>query len=403
MATETRYDNAPTFKVWRGYNAACGSVFKDRWSTFQPMSSYVTSYRGDVQYIQIGSKRRKVFHPFERWKIEFSPEKQTGYTCPEVPGCGSERLWGENFMVKNWLDKMPVYPNTTAVYYYGDCCPFVHRTGMINYGNEIRDFVIRDLYIKANAPTFDGAVFVAELDETLKEIHRIFKGAAAGLLRRGRKSHPIRNIILNPEDMWLWWRYFLMPAMMDAEDLMAALKGRTKIDRVQDGDRSDGYQELNGTGYYTGAMCMDQPCQWRSRYKYGAGGAIDMYSRFDPHPWGTSSWDVVRATWERIPWSFVFDWFVNVGDWLASLREIEIEYAQSYATYAIEAETKVSFPTWVMDHNEVTINTLLISRIINLEPPIHPLVDKNWQNVLRTLDLISLTVGTIKSVLKRRK
>lgn len=401
MAIDTRYNNSTPFTVWRGYNRPCGQVYKQRSSTFQDRYQSVTSYRGKPTYIEIGGKRRKSFHPFERFSRVYSPAKQTGYTCPQVSGCSVQRYWGENFMLQNWVSKTPTYPGTSSTYLYGDMCPFLSKSSMTAFGNEIREFVKRDLYIKANEPVFDGAVFLAELDETVKELYRIMKGAYYGVLRRGEKKKILKNIILNPEDMWLWYRYFLLPAMMDAEDLMQAIKGRVKIDRVQDGDRSNGYEELGGTSYYTGALCSDQPCVWQSKFKYGAGGAIDMYSRFDPNPWGTSSWDVLRATWERIPWSFVFDWFVNMGDWLASLREIEIDYAQSYATIAIEAETKVEFPTWVMDHNVVTIKTLLISREIDIEPPTLPLVDKKWGNITRYIDLISLTIGVLKRILKQ--
>lgn len=306
-------------------------------------------------------------------------------------------------MLQNWLSKMPTYPSTSATYYYGDVCPFVTKGSITNYGEELRDFVVRDLHIKANEPVFDGAVFIAELNETLVGLKDLMMGAYFGLLRRGEKKKILKNLILNPEDVWLWYRYFLLPAMMDAENIIQAVNGRVKIDRVQDGDRSDGWQDMSGTGYYTGALCKDQACQWQSRFKYGLGGAIDMYSRFDPNPFGTSSWDVVRAGWERIMFSFVFDWFINVGDWLASLREIEIEFAQSYATYAIEAQTKVSFPDWVMDTEEVTIDTLMISRIIDVEPPTHPLVDKEWNNLLRTIDSISLILGMLKGILRQQR
>jgi hypothetical protein len=145
------------------------------------------------------------------------------------------------------------------------------------------------------------------------------------------------------------------------------------------------------------------PCNWNAKYKYGLGGAIDMYKRFDPHPWGFSNWDVLRATWERIPWSFVFDWFVNVGDWLASLRDIEIDYAQSYATFAIEAEVEYDYPNWYDEGKKFTSKVFLMDRIVDLELPTVPLVDKRWANCLRIIDSISLLVGTLKRVLTRRK
>jgi hypothetical protein len=282
-------------------------------------------------------------------------------------------------------------------------CPFTKEGSLYNFGDELREFVVRDLYIKANAPDFEGAVFLAELEETVTELHNIFKSAVKGLTKTSTGLKTLRHVALHPEELWLWFRYFLMPAMMDAEDIARAVKGTARIDRVQDGDRSDGFQEMSGTSYYTGTLCTTYACEWRSKYKYGLGGAIDIYSRNDPSHWGFQNWDVLRATWERIPWSFVADWFVNFGDWLASLRDANVSYAQSYASFAIEAETTVSFPEWHADKDEVVIRSFLQNRIIDLEPPSLPLIDRRWRNLNRTIDLISLLTAIIRRSTTRRK
>jgi hypothetical protein len=135
----------------------------------------------------------------------------------------------------------------------------------------------------------------------------------------------------------------------------------------------------------------------------GCGGAIDIYSRYDPHEWGTSAQDIVAAAWERIPFSFVADWFINVGDWLASLRSLEIAYAQSYATYAIESRTFLQEGTDVYMDESPVLYSYLQERIVNLEPPPFPLIDKKWANCTRMIDLISLTIGMLKGILKRRR
>jgi hypothetical protein len=274
-------------------------------------------------------------------------------------------------------------------------------------GSHYRDFVIRDMYIKLNDPRFNVAVFLAELDETIVGIHGLFKGCLGSLFRTRIASKNIKHLILNPEELWLWWRYMLMPTMMDVEDLIAAFKRQVKIDRVQDGDRSDEPTTVDGTvtmhGHGRGYVDID--CNFESEYTYGCGGAMDIIMRYDPSPWGTSAWDVLMATWERIPFSFIFDWFINVGDWLASLRDIDYVLAQSYATYAIESKTKITsadpyhFPYGL----DLEVESFSMDRIVDVEPPTLPLVDKKWQNTLRTIDLISLSIGMLKSVLKRRK
>jgi hypothetical protein len=283
----------------------------------------------------------------------------------------------------------------------------MNETGMAVFGDELREFVTRDLFIKAKAPRFDGAVFFAELEETLTELRRIFLNAALALRKttgKSKKKSKLRHIVLHPEEMWLWFRYFLMPAMMDAENIIALTKGVSTIDRVQDGDRNKEPEQMSGVlEYYSGYYKEWHDAEWQSEYSYGIGGAIDIYKRFDPSPMGFTNWDVLRAVWERTPWSFVFDWFINVGDWLASLRTVQIDYAQSYATYAIQAETKWTYPDWLDDSAEWRCKIFLMDRIIDLNQPNTPLVDKRWLNCLRLIDSISLIVATLHRVVSRRK
>lgn len=387
-------------RCWRNYRTkTCTSLVPEAYHDEYRRVESVTSYRGKPMYVQVGGKRRKAFNPFTLWKYRQTPAIQLNWSCVNV------KKYAENFLKINMDTHSAVYGSTVSYpLWSGDICPFYKRESMQNYGAELRDFVVRDLFIKANEPVFDGAVFIAELNETLVELKRILLGAANGLRKTATLKKQIKHLALSPEELWLWFRYFLMPAMMDAENIIAAIKPRMKIDRVQDGDKSDGIQTMNGTGHLqlgTGPSPLN--IDWESTYRYGCGGAIDMYSRFDPNPYGTSNWDVLRATWERIPWSFVFDWFVNVGDWLSSLRSIEIDYAQSYATFAIEAETKLDFSNWTNSPDIFQVNTVLVDRIVNLEPPTLPLVDKNWGRTLRYIDSISLIIGTLKNVLKRRR
>jgi hypothetical protein len=353
-------------------------------------------------FIQVGNKRRKAFNQFNVYRRKLIGLDDPSWACfgsKNYYATGSYELWTAHILNEH------VWPNfANSTYWRGEVCPFMNEAGIGAFGDELRDFVIRDLFIKANAPQFDGAVFLAELEETLTEFRSIFKGAVAGLRNPGKGLSSLRHLILHPEELWLWWRYFVMPAMMDAENLIELTKGVSRINRVQDGDSSNGLKEMLGSyEHYSPYFARWLPCEWKAEYKYGLGGAIDMFSRFDPHLWGTSDWDVIRAIWERIPWSFVADWFVNVGDWLASLREIQIDFAQSYATYAIEAKVFWTYPDWNDGGAKIRTEIFRQNRIVDLEPPSLPLVDRRWANCLRLIDSISLIVGTLRNVLTKRK
>lgn len=384
-----------------GYGAPCQVTNNSGYLPSDILTRYeaVESYRGKPLFIEVCGKRRKMFNAFFREKFTLTGQTDMSW-CPP----GKPTLWAEHYPYK------PIYNFCLGIGYAewgtGEL-PYM-RTTLQELGEDLRDFAIRDMFAKATSPRFDGAVFLAELDETLVSVRKLLTGSFYALTRHAKGKGNIKNIILNPQDLWLWWRYALMPAMMDAEDLIAALEPAKVIDRVQDGGRIE-LTTLDGESIYWGhwqPTRIAMPCKWRCKYRGGYGGAMDIAKRFDPHPWGTSSWDVIRASWERIPFSFIADWFVNVGDWLASLRSLEIVYAQSYASYAVESWTTFAGDSpeyYCYVDGEATAYNYIMERIIDLDPPSLPLVDKRWNNVLRTIDLISLTIGMLKNILTKRR
>jgi hypothetical protein len=274
-------------------------------------------------------------------------------------------------------------------------------------GSELREFVVRDLYVKANSPRFDGAVFLAELDETLVGIHKLLGGAAKSLFRSGEFIRNSKSILGNPEGLWLWFRYALLPAMMDVESIVEAMKPPRQPDRIQDGDRSDDWIKETGTTEYkwtTGWPNPWFPVNWENKYRYGLGGAMDIRLLYDPAPFGTSAVDVLRAAVERVPFSFIADWFINLQDWLTSLRDVNLDVAQSYATYAIENELEIKSGDHVnLLTGKNIVNSFTMMRIVDVEPPRLPLIDKRWRNTVRTIDLLALTIGALRRALKKRR
>lgn len=383
------------------YGKTCGVpyAFSATWD-LHTVAEYVRSYRGPPKYVQVGSKKRRAFNAFERHKRVITPASQVQFSCPSA----YDKTWSVNHATSYFLSRMPEYPNPTNFYVSSGACPFLTPGSMANFSNELLEYVKRDAFIKLKQPDFDGLVFVAELQETLHELRRILMTSVKALARTGskRKSSNLRSLILKPDEWWLWYRYFLLPAMMDAEAVIKVIKGIATVDRVQDGDRLVD-QRTSDTSYVKmGQRDYSYPCQWETEWKFGAGAALDVISRFDPSPWGFTPVDVTRAVWERIPWSFVADWFINVGDWLATLREVEFELAQSYASFALECETKVTFTGWYESKwvacEPVTYKTLQIMRYVDIEPPPGPLVDLKWNSIIHTIDAISLVVGMFRNI-----
>lgn len=358
----------------------------------------VDSYRGKHQYIEVGSKRRRVFHSFKRW-LRSHNAAAYGLYCPDT----GQHQWGHDIPMVNF---QYFCDNPSLAACAGSSFPLVARSKIQALGEELREFVIRDAFVKAKSPKFNTAVMLAELDETLVGVHKLLKGAAKALLKDGQAFKYAKHFALNSEELWLWYRYALMPAMLEVGDLLSAIKPQEQIDRVQDGNRLEDQLET-GTLLHRGWTASSPTVweyPWTMEWKAGLGCALDISSRFDPAPWGTSAVDVALGIWERTKFSFLIDWLINVGDYIASLRSLEIVYAQSYCTYAIEAVTTInSSDRLSFENGNPKVKTFLMERIVDLEPPTHPLIDRRWRNCLRTIDLISLTIGMLKGILNKRR
>jgi hypothetical protein len=347
-----------------------------------------------MRYINVGGKRRKAFHPFTKYHRIYSPTE--GYHC----NGGTGNFWAESYP-HGFLEGYNYEPKAGKLVISDRL--LVTSQQLYDKAEPYRQHVIADMYEKANSPRFDTAVFVAELEETLLSLKYLLTGTVKGLLKTSEALKYLKHFSLNPHELWLWYRYALLPAMLDAEDLIAAFKPQRLIDRIQDGNKFESkYVSTIETGVWANGMAPWLINDCEVVYKVGLGGALDILKRYDPSEWGVSAMDILRAGYEIIPLSFVFDWFLNVEKWLTSLRSVEIKYAQSYATFAIEATHTFKDGNYYFIE-PLVIRTFLMDRIIDVEPPRLPLVDKRWANCLRIIDLISLTIGLLKGVLTRRK
>lgn len=364
----------------------------------------VSSYRGKPMKITVGNKVRRVFNSFTRYRYEYSPPTLAKVcVMNSTPYIG----WVEDFPLDDVKSKINVSDPLASrgVAWSGDLPP-IFKFPLEIEGAKLRDFTIRDMYAKLNSPRWNAAVFLAELDETIIGIHDLLKGISGVLLKEGIAKKYLRAHAKSPEGLWLWYRYMLMPLILSVEELIAVITEKQQfVDRVQDGSRITEPELTHGTfvleNYGYGLVDVQVP--FKASTRWGTGGAIDVLSKFDPAPWGTSAHDTLMAAWERTKLSFVFDWVVNVGDWLASLRTTDVLLAQSYATYAIESKVEFLDGTYEQMGENPYCSTFLMNRITDVNPPKLPLIDRRWRNTLRTLDATALIIGFLKGILRRHK
>lgn len=271
---------------------------------------------------------------------------------------------------------------------------------------EQRKYVVAELYEKANAARFNSAVFVAELGETIKYVKDLLKSVIS--ITKAYKS--IAERVVNTHSTWLEYRYAVMPLILTVKDALEALDPKRPKEKVQNYDNYESTKMLDHVFSYSyGTIAFAS----RTTEKHRAGAAIEILFQNDMAPWGTSLGDAIAAGWERVPLSFVFDWFLDVGLWLGSFRDTNLILGNKYATYVQEITTEVwlnkigsnmreyyAYPT---ENQPFVVSGYIIDRVIgdDVLPPSLPCFTPGKLSLLRQLDGLALTLGALMSLRRR--
>jgi len=179
--------------------------------------------------------------------------------------------------------------------------------------------------------TFKGQVFTGELPEVLRAIRNPAQALRNGLsgyldyIKRYGQRKPKRDRPKFVRDTWLEYAFGWRPLISDLEEgivtfyrskwpkpIFQMVHGRGKDMHVEEG--SPGYLNL-GYGFHL---------EWKHNYVWEHG--VHYYGiyrstgngRTSPGSYGFSPWEFVPTLWELIPYSFLVDYFTNIGDIVSS-------------------------------------------------------------------------------------
>lgn len=194
---------------------------------------------------------------------------------------------------------------------------------------------------------FQGGVFLGELRETLHMLRNPLLSLRKGLgtllemqvsrakgvrIPNATKRRRAREKILS--DTWLEWVFGIRPLLSDIESLCNALaqnnyyaanrcvvRASSPVLRMQD-DAGLGLNDvtevqLDGAGVFsvTRTSFTEASC----RIVVGIEVVRNSNAVFDPTLFGFGTWrEFVPTVWELIPYSFLVDYFTNIGDVAAS-------------------------------------------------------------------------------------
>lgn len=227
----------------------------------------------------------------------------------------------------------------------------------------------------ANSATYDIFTDLAEAPETIAMIVGLFtsvKSKLTMLQRLSRKTTPkqlqaLRKILKKhgtpkavPRHLsgalgyWLYYRYGVMPLYLSIKDAMEA-GSRDHIEY----ETSRGNDTVNKKdSFQYGPFDVDCKVVARARGYVKTGFGELGKQRVGGH--------LPTTLWEVVPFSFVVDWFVGVGDFITSYKSVNFKQRRGTVSLSVEVDVSVS---------------LNAERLINAKEPPEPFTRSSWTPV----------------------
>jgi hypothetical protein len=207
--------------------------------------------------------------------------------------------------------------------------------------------------------TFETYVFLGELRETMmflaSPVNRIRDWLYGVKRRNAREISRAGSFYSWLSDNWLGYRYGIRPLVADFHSAMEAIAKLSE--EVPERHTARGYASstlawndtriLPNAGNWTAAR--DRNFSGKTECRAGVLYEIDHTNIF-----GLTFRSLPLAAWELIPFSFVFDWFIDVGDfigamtpkhgvnvlgsWLTTRDEVEV-WSDTYFTGRLDNNT----------------------------------------------------------------
>jgi hypothetical protein len=261
------------------------------------------------------------------------------YTCS--PGHQTGRFYNQWDMYQGYFDPRTMYWRGYRA--PGSCTQRDPDASLIsvadararsNFNKQLRSF----------SSAMQGGVFVGELREALGMLRRpaqsLFEGIGKYVEATGKRSRSVRKNLDSKgkphpsytkevgkiaAESWLEYAFGWRPFIGDIEDAFKALDNLRDEERhvnVSAGGQSDKFGgNVNGQQGLYGYLKVQTYDQWWYKCHVRYKGCIVIKPQTTnadlAKNWGFHPDQFVPTAWELIPWSFLADYFTNIGDILA--------------------------------------------------------------------------------------
>jgi len=288
--------------------------------------------------------------------------------------------------------------------------------------------VLCKAYAKMNESPILGGELLGSLDQTigmlrspLKKSRDIFQRMLKEKNRRLGKT--VRSATLAASNAYLEYRYGLNPLFMDMENAMKAAaswgsQGFLRVARAQMNvdekvsavpfslsggipsvDSATGTMLFRDSGRVAAGVIYSVLCEDRM-------ARLNRIMGFRPN-------DTLQALYELLPYSFVADWFANIGDWLQAVTPapgitILGNWVTSITTHSYEfpnatLKATVSGLTSYGSTNSSSYTREKVTRAVNVQLPTTPVLTRQNLSTLHSVDACALIAGQIDKLLKGMK
>lgn len=261
-----------------------------------------------------------------------------------------------------------------------------------------------------SAPVWTGLVNLGELKETLAMMRRPLTGLVNLVknFKRNRKSLTLQSFGTAARASWMEGRYGWRPFLYDLDNLAQALlvplvfdreTSRARIQQTSRGSSVKDYEKWSIKGPVTYEAERLITCRAGVLYQYDLtmSAARRLGIRWE---------DIPAALFDLTPYSFVEEWFSNLGDLVRALTpKVGVNELARWNTLEVKRSTKATYgsgfsvvsgvPGWALTRSPAGSHTHEITYVVRepslpcLRPVIrsgakHPFTD------LRVLDMISM-------------
>jgi len=290
-------------------------------------------------------KRANATNGHCNWR-QFGHTARVGGTCTKIV----DDVWSSGPVAARWND-VTAFDNSTEY--------VINAFDSVEIDNAI-SAVQSDVALDA-LTSYDALTDIAELGQvpglatsvfqTLCSICRQLRNRVNAADLKTAFNIPIRLLLKHPNRVfrrlgqhWMEYRYGIMPLVYSCRDIMKTLdRGSVVTSRKQkvivphstgitlpNSGTKYRWTEYEGEVRIRGTVFQWYDTTWRSRM-------------------ATLGMNPLVTLWELMPMSFVFDWFLNVGDYIARKTSQPL----SRVTYAcISRRSSISKRTWVHFKNE---------------------------------------------------